>query len=289
MQITPRYDGPAVLQFALPAGDPAVPVLRQRRRMADIVAGLSDDQWSTRSRCDQWSVQDVVAHLVGTDQFWAASIGHGLAGKPTRYLTAFDPVATPAQLVDGLRALPPSEVADRYRAAVDGLALLLEGLNEAAWSMPAEAPPGHVAVYAAALHALWDSWIHERDILLPLGLTPTVEDDEVGCCLRYVAALGPAFYASTGAPRTGSLTVAATDPELLFSVDVGPTVVVADLDAPTGGPCLTGDAVALIEGLSFRGPLHHTLAVDDQWLLGGLDEVFEVPLNGQTCPPGSVS
>ena len=260
----------------MPAGDPSVPVLRQRRRLARTVAALGDDEWATPSRCEQWSVQDVIAHLIGTDQFWAVSIAAGLAGTPTRYLAAFDPVATPAQMVDGLRTMAPSEVAARYLETVETLAQLLGDLDEAAWSKPAEAPPGHIALHALALHALWDAWIHERDIVLPLGLTPTVEDDEVAGCLRYVAALGPAFLASTGSTRRGRLSVAATDPDVAFVVDVGPTVVVSDLSAPGGGACLDGDAVALVEGLSFRSPLNHRLAEPDRWLLGGLGQVFEV-------------
>ena len=41
-------------------------------------------------------------------------------------------------------------------------------------------------------------------------------------------------------------------------------------------PCLAGDAVTLVEGLSFRGPLDHALADEDRWLLGGLAEVFDI-------------
>ena len=221
-------------------------------------------------------MQDVIAHLVGTNEFWAVSIAAGLAGRPTRYLTSFDPVATPAQMVKELQTMTSPEVLARYVETVDALAQVVRGLDESAWSKPAEAPPGHVAVHAVALHALWDAWIHERDIALPLGYAPTVEDDEVAGCLRYAAALGPAFLASTGSVRQGTLTVVATDPEVSFVVDVGPTVVVSEAPAPTDGPRLVGDAVALVEGLSFRGPLDHYLDEPDQWLVGGLGQVFDV-------------
>jgi uncharacterized protein (TIGR03083 family) len=50
-----------------------VPLLRQRRRLAALLGSLDDQQWATTSRCEQWSVQDVVAHLVSTNQFWAFS------------------------------------------------------------------------------------------------------------------------------------------------------------------------------------------------------------------------
>ena len=68
--------------------------------------------------------------------------------------------------------------------------------------MLAEAPPGHIAIGLVAIHALWDSWVHERDMLIPLGLDPVVDDAEMEACLVYAAALGPAFHASTGSTRS---------------------------------------------------------------------------------------
>ena len=38
---------------------------------------------------------------------------------------------------------------------------------------------------------------------------------------------------------------------------------------------LTGDAVELLEALSFRAPLDVDLADDDRWVLGNLGEVFD--------------
>ena len=45
-----------------------------------------------------------------------------------------------------------------------------------------------------------------------------------------------------------------------------------------GSPCLTGDAVSLIEALGFRAPLDYGLDDDDRWLLGGLGDAFDVSL-----------
>ena len=96
-----------------------------------------------------WSVQDVITHLITTNQFWTISITSGLAGNPTRYLASFDPVATPAQMVDGMRAMTPSDVLARYVDTVDALADVVDGLDGDAWSTHAEAPPGHIAIRAA--------------------------------------------------------------------------------------------------------------------------------------------
>ena len=88
-------------------------------------------------------------------------------------------------MVDAMRAMTSAEVLAQFEEAVDGLANVLDGVDGDTWSTIAEAPPGHVALRSVALHALWDAWIHERDIVLPLGLDPVVEDDEVAACLLY--------------------------------------------------------------------------------------------------------
>jgi hypothetical protein len=178
-------------------------------------------------------------------------------------------------MVDGLSSLGPAEVLCRYEESAEAMAEVFTGLDDAAWAALAEAPPGHVPLSTVAGHALWDAWIHERDIALPLGIEPAEEPDEVSLCLAYVAGLGPSFAAGRGAGRRGSLAVEATHPDLRFVVDIGDDVVVRGAEADDGTPRLRGSAIDLVEGLSFRAPLRHELADAHRWLLGGLDEVFD--------------
>jgi uncharacterized protein (TIGR03083 family) len=276
VQLTPRYDEPTFLRLDLSLGDPAVPLLRQRRRLASLLAGFDDRQWATASRCEGWSVQDVLAHLVSTNQFWAFSVGAGLGGAPTRFLTTFDPVASPAELVDAFRSQPPSDVLEQFTESTESLADMLAQVDDAGWSLLAEAPPGHVPLRAVALHALWDAWIHERDILLPLGLTPVEEPDEITGSLVYAAALSPLLVVAGGSTRRGAIAVEATDPDVGFVVDVGESVAVRADGAPGDASCLRGSAVELVEALSFRRPLPCPVADEDRWLLSGLAEVFDL-------------
>jgi uncharacterized protein (TIGR03083 family) len=276
MQLKPRYDGRPPLTIEVPLGDPSIPLLRQRRRLAARLSALTPEQWVAPSRCEGWSVQDVVAHLDGVNRFWSFSIKAGLADAPSTVLTAFDPVATPRAMVEATRALGSSEILAQFVESTERLASMVERIDASSWSRPAEAPLGHVSLEALALHALWDAWVHERDVVLPLGLAAEEEIDEVTGSLVYVAALGLAILAAGGATRTGVLLVDATDPAVRFVVDVGSTVVVREpRAADAGGPRLCGPAVELIEGLSLRMPLRHDLAEDDRWLLGGLAEAFD--------------
>ena len=275
MQLTPVYGERAVVRAEPLIADPATPLLRQHRRLAATLATLDDGQWAAPSRCEGWSVQDVVAHLVTATQFWAFSIDAGLRGEPTRFLATFDPVATPAEMVAAVRSTSPQQTLEQLVETNDALAGAIERVD-GAWSTPAEAPPGHIAIALLAQHALWDAWVHERDIVLPLALSCTVEPDEVAAALTYAAALSPAFLACHGSTRAGVVEVCCTDPDVQVRVEVGAQVVISDGPAPADAIQITGDAVAVLEALSHRGPFPVPLAPEDRWVLGGLEQAFDV-------------
>jgi len=274
MQIDPRYDGPAVLQFDPAPSDPSIPMLRQRRRLAALLATLDDEQWASPSRCDGWACRDVVSHLITVNSFWALSVTAGRSGEPTRYLAGFDPVATPAQLVSAAPATTTAELLDAFGDSTDALAAALDGIDTIGWALPAEAPPGHLSIDAVVLHALWDGWIHERDIALPLGLAPDQEPDEVAGGLRYAVGLGPALLAANGSTRTGVFAVRTTNPVVDLLVEVGPTVIVRDGGSVDGLPTVVGGAVELLESFSLRSS-PPTLPGVDAWMVEGLSVLFD--------------
>ena len=220
-------------------------------------------------------MQDVASHLVGVDAFWQWSITSGLAGEPTRLLDNFDPAATPATLIEPLRALPPAEVLAQLVASMDAFLEVLASLDEAGWATPVETPPGYVPARLLAHHALWDCWVHERDIALPLGLVPPVEPDEVAASMRYAAALSPGFLINDGPGCEGRFAVEVHEPDVRFWLEIDGSVVrVHDGAAPTDAPCLRGDAVAILEALSIHAPLPADAPGEWHELVGGLATAF---------------
>ncbi|MCB1013449.1 MAG: maleylpyruvate isomerase N-terminal domain-containing protein, partial [Microthrixaceae bacterium] len=175
-----------------------------------------------------------------------------LAGEPSRFLASFDPVASPAELVAASSATP-EEVLASFQASNEALAAQLGALSDDDLQVQAEAPPGHESVAAVVHHALWDSWVHERDVLLPLGIEPEVVPGEVAACLRYAVALGPSLGVGRGEASVGTMGVRASDPMVALAVEVGDHVHVRD-DAGDGERVLAGDAVELVESLSLRTP-----------------------------------
>lgn len=276
MILTPRYEGPIIVAMDGESGDQLEPFRRQRLRMSADLAELTEDEWAAPSRCDQWSVRDVVSHLATTDSFWRASILAGISGSPTRFLAGFDPVATPAALVAASSELTSQQVLDSFVSTTGSLIEVLSALSEQDWTAIAESPAGHVPVRVLVQHGLWDGWIHERDVAVPLGRMTAIEPDELRSCLRFAAALGPVLGIGLANSPKGLYAVEATDPDTRFMVEVADVVTVTNQrDGSIGVPCLRGDTVALIEGLSLRAPMPDGVPVEWMRLLSCLEVVFD--------------
>jgi len=275
MRLSPSYDGPPPLIIDGALDDQREPLVRQRTRLADALGSFTEAQWQAPSRCVGWSNQDVVAHLIGTNRYWNVSIGAGLAGAPTRILAEFDPAAHPPQMVEPMRSMAPGEVLAQLIESDQELFDSVNVLDDAGWSTTAESPAGHVPIRLLASHALWDAWVHERDILLPLGIAPTEEPDEVASCLRYAAALGPVLALTQHPGQHGALEVIATDTNDRVVVEVGDTVAVHAGAAPAGAVTVAGRSVDLVEAFSIRAPLGQPIPDDGRWLVDGLAMVFD--------------
>ena len=281
MEIQPCYDGPPIVTLDGgdgPDGGAAVgrACIRQRERLLATFAGLDDDAWRAPSRCEGWTVQDVASHLDTVDRFWAFSIAAGLAGTPTKALVGFDPKATPAALVDAAGSPPPSETLARLTESTTELIAAIGALQGDQWSATAESPAGHVPIRLVVHHALWDCWVHERDVAVPLGLPLVEEPDEVLPSLRYVAGLGPAFAVTLGAAGPATLVLETSDPEAWVVVEVTDRVDVHGGPAPADPTLLVRDgAVPLLEALSIRAPLALPIPPEHAWLLTSLGTAFE--------------
>lgn len=281
MRITPRYDGPDIVTFAVGA-DVGEVFVRQRRRLEATFASLADGEWGVESRCEGWTVQDVAAHLDMVNQFFHMSIAAGLAGEPTRMLPGFDPKATPAAMVAGVGSVPPAETLAGLVESNDELCSLVGGLDDQGWTAIAEAPAGHLPISMAVHHALWDAWVHERDIGIPLGRSLVEDADEVVACLRFVASFGPAVALNLGTATAtpAVLVVESTEPDCRLVIEVTDRVVVhdgSDGSAPAGDATLVlrDTGVALVEALSVRAPLPQPVPAEHRWLVDTVGQVFE--------------
>ncbi len=275
VKLSPQYNHQVIVSNAGSPADQCAPLTRQRRRLENELRALGARDWDAPSRCGSWTVRDVVAHLAGVNVFWHASLMAGLADAPTRLLGGFDPAVTPSQMVDSLGAIAAADVLEMFVSSNDSLLGAVGDLDDRQWMALAESPAGHVSIRLVAQHALWDAWVHERDILLPLGITPPIEVDEIRSCLHYAAALSPALALGLGQSARGQFVVQATDPDVSFVLEVADSVLVRDGAADGDAPCLRGDAVQLVEALSIRAPLPDAAPSEWRRLLGGLAAAFD--------------
>jgi uncharacterized protein (TIGR03083 family) len=254
------YDEVAPIEVDERLGSVVTPWLRHRQRFAARLAALTDEQWAAPSRCAGWTNQDVVSHLVTADEFWVASLHGAAAGSPTAYLAGFDPTAVPEALVAPTRSLAPGEVLDRFLAVDERFVAAVTSQGDDAWASLGESPVGHVPARLALAHALWDSWLHERDILVPLGLEDPVEADELRVAAWYVLAVGSAQGGLLGDPApVGPGLTEPIDATLVFAdlpddpihlvVDQGVLVERASDGRPAGSAC------ELVEGYTGRRPI----------------------------------
>ena len=182
-------DYPTV-EVAVDPEDVIAPWRRHRQRFVERLAGLSEEQWSAATRCDAWDVTDVVGHLISTDLFWMASLGAAQAGSPSTFLVDFDPSTSPEAYVAPMRGTDPEVIRSQFEDGTTAFLAAVDGLEAPAWESRGESPMGHMPVPLVLAHALWDSWLHERDIFEPLGLGVPVETDELMVATWYTLVAG---------------------------------------------------------------------------------------------------
>jgi uncharacterized protein (TIGR03083 family) len=81
----------------------------QRADLADMLEGLSDEQWTTASLCEGWQVRDVAAHLTHSHmnpaRAAAAALKAGFRFDPMIRRLALEDRRSPEQIVAALRGM----------------------------------------------------------------------------------------------------------------------------------------------------------------------------------------
>jgi hypothetical protein len=192
-----------------------------------------------------------------------------LSPRYTGPMPYFDPAVAPMKMVDDIGSLSAAQALDLFVSSNAELAATVEALDEIGWPTLAESPLGAVPIRLLMSHALWDSWVHERDILLPLGMEPTVVADESSRA-RYVSALTQGFAFGAAMECRAEFGIEATDPDFHCVMAAGDAVTIRIEHPDDSMPVLRGPAVELTEALSTRRPLPAGAPPDWHRILGGL-------------------
>ncbi len=219
----------------------------------ELLAGLTPQQWAAPTALPGWSVQDNVAHLIGTE---CALTGQApppcetdVRGLPHVHN---DIGAANETWVQGLRGESPARILDRFREITAIRRKTLEGMSQAEWDAPSWTPAGQRTYGRFMRIRLFDCWMHEQDIREALGLP----GNDAGPCAQgalaeVVDALGYLVGKRAGAPDGSSVTVALTGPvRATWHVAVdGRAAVVDELPGPaTATVRLTSTLFARLAG-----------------------------------------
>jgi uncharacterized protein (TIGR03083 family) len=251
-----------------PAYSPLVaPWRTHRARFLGALRDLDPADWDGGTRCTEWSVRDVVAHLVTVDGFWPVTMATARdGGELTTFLAGFDPSTSPDTFAKSATAdLSTPELLERHAAALDGLDAFVADLDDATWTRRCESPLGHMPASLLLAHGYWDSWLHEYDVFVPRGDAPPVRDDDLVAATAFslcFAALQGGVVDDPDAVGPGpdapiDACLAFSDlPGRAFHLTVGTLAdgVRVEPCASDHTPVAAGGALDLVDGLAGRRP-----------------------------------
>jgi uncharacterized protein (TIGR03086 family) len=133
------------------------------------VAGIGDDQWAVVSDCEDWTVRELVNHIV-TGNYWAAELGSGLTIEQVGDRLDGDVLGT-----DPLRAYDDS-------ALVAAAVFREPGAMEKPCAVSYGPVPG--SIYCG--HRFLDVLVHGWDVATSTGQDTTLDRELVEACLAVV-------------------------------------------------------------------------------------------------------
>ncbi len=160
--------------------DPKQLARAERADLAELLDGLSAEQWNAPTLCSRWRVRDVVAHVISYDDL-------GVRGLAGRFAAGrFVPDQVNEVGVRRYASLTPDELLVELRAHLE--------------------PAGLTAAFGGRI-GLVDGLIHHQDIRRALGLPRDVPAERLAAALPF-ARIAPPIRAFS---RARGLRLVATD------------------------------------------------------------------------------
>jgi uncharacterized protein (TIGR03083 family) len=214
---------------------------------------LPDEEWGKPTRCDLWDVTGLVRHLASGSQFLGYTLHQSARGEATTLLQGFDPHTTVQAAAAMLGELTPAEARATLAEVDSSVDRELRKHADGHWTGAAEAPPGNLPASLAVNHFMFDSWVHEYDLMLPRGERPVLDPFEARVVVSYLLGLAT-IHAGSDVP----LDVRLTDLDLRIGVAVdGGAVTVAADDVGSRAAVVEGAVLDVVDRATGRvaGPV----------------------------------
>jgi uncharacterized protein (TIGR03083 family) len=193
----------------------------------DIVSlcdGLTEEQWALPTDCPGWSVQDNVAHMIGTERM--------LLGEQPEVAPVDDAPhvrndigKANEQWIASYRALSGKEVLDEFRAVTQRRLDALRAMSTADWDREGFTPegPGPYRLFMAI--RVFDCWYHDQDIREALDRPGYLDGPVADLSIERIPPKGLPYVVGKKAGAPAGSTVmfdVAGDPRLVAAVQVPP-------------------------------------------------------------------
>jgi uncharacterized protein (TIGR03083 family) len=146
----------------------------QRQRFVAVLRGFGPDDWAAPTRCADWSAHDVIRHLCDCN---ALAAGAGPDDRTLDVTAGFDPRITPRGWLTASADESPGATLRRFEATTEELLALQRARLAQNRRFNVGLPYGPMDWTVLALHGFWDSWLHERDVLLTRGTEHPTDGD----------------------------------------------------------------------------------------------------------------
>jgi Mycothiol maleylpyruvate isomerase N-terminal domain len=222
----------------------------QRHRFLEVAHGLDCDGWRARTRCSEWNAQELALHVLGATRACRST----LTGERAVFVSqSFDPRSGPKGFVEARAGEP---VATTIGALEDALASVTDAVEGAQARSPApkvEAVWGELVDWRLFVtHMFWDSWLHERDLLLPAGRVPVTDQTETRLAAAYGLLTAGLMAGASGVPFEATLVLSGAGSGR-YQVTADGLDVTVDVTARLSSSS-QGDAAAVTDALAGRGP-----------------------------------
>ena len=170
-----------------------------------LIDDLTPAQWATPSLCEGWAVRDVVIHL--------GAIEHLLSGEAPGSMTDAVPFAKAGEWMSSVGDLDDAALLAAYRSVVDTRRAEVAALTADDLTRPSMTPVGPGTVGRFLEIRVFDYWVHEQDVRMPLGIPGHEEGraaemaiDEIQGSLPYIVGK------KVGLPDGMGITIEVTGP-----------------------------------------------------------------------------
>lgn len=193
----------------------------------DLFDGLGPEQWATQSLCPDWTVRGVMVHL-GAVEFM-------LLGQAPAALADALPFDKVGEWMEHMAELSDADALARYREVIAQRRVELAAMSDSDFDLPSMTPVGPGTYGRFMDIRVFDFWVHEQDIRMPLGVPGHETGPAADVAIAEIErSLGYIVGRKIGLPDGKGMTIDLTGPvDRMFHVVVdGRAAQVAALEHP---------------------------------------------------------